>query len=255
MEINCNKCGCKIEVADGQNIARCPECQSLQPVDLAKSINKAVDVSVNVGKSIIENTYGVDIDQIVQSIKSNTGTENDEIIYSDLCKKMRVATTNNEFIELADAFFRLNNYKDSLNMCKMCIDKLSFNSPDELAFIGNYYKKINAANTSEIATKCIDVATQWKQYETDNAEFVAKYESKPFLLTLWKKYSAIIIIAGIVTLLWGFIIFGGALILEYILRGISNHIKKKDSAYIDTQNDLHRRKQIIDALIYDLRKR
>lgn len=178
-----------------------------------------------------------------------------ENIYENLCRKMNVATTNNEFLTLFDGFNELEDYRDSKEKCKQCLDKLSFTNSDELLFLGQSYKKLNVSRSNEIGEKCIIAAEQWKQYNDDYDAFYSKYSSRPKLLTLWDKYSIIIIILGIITLLNGFAFYFGAVLIEFIIRAILSAIRRSSEEYKLQSEELAKQKQLIDSVIYDLRKR
>lgn len=178
-----------------------------------------------------------------------------EVVYNDLCRKMEVARTNNEFVKLYEGFASLGNFSDARAKSKKCLDKLTFNSPKELTFLANSYSKIDLPQCAELGKKCAEVATEWQHYEDDYERFNSVYTSRPYLLKLWDRFSTFIIIIGVVTLLWGFIVYFGAVLLEFIFRGILTAIKRDKPEYKEKFEQLSIRKQNVDAHLYTLRRR
>ncbi|MGN0468529.1 MAG: hypothetical protein ACI4GY_07390 [Acutalibacteraceae bacterium] len=184
---------------------------------------------------------------------SKYDADNLEYAYIDLCKKMNTAQTNHELITIADGFKKLGDYRDCYLKRKQCLDRLAFNNPNELMVLGNCYKELPMCG--RVGDRCIEAAKEWNQYETDYKEFFSAYDSKPMLLKLWDKFSTLIIIVGIVTLLWGFIIYFGAVLIEFIVRSIVTAIKRASGKYKEESKALMVRKQEIDAKLAELRNR
>lgn len=178
-----------------------------------------------------------------------------ELLYNNLCQKLNLATTNNEILSLFDGFNELGSYKDSVEKRKQCLDKLTFSNAKELLFLGRSYKELGLSSCDEIADQCISTANEWEKYENDYNIFFSEYDSKPQLLKLWKRFSAVIIIVGLVTLLWGFIIYFGAVLLEFIIRAIVTKIKRSSDKFRQESQQLAKRKQALDSKLYELRKR
>lgn len=189
----------------------------------------------------------------VTDVVSGYNDEHTEYAYIDLCRKMDTAQTNNDLAAVADGFKKLGNYKDCFLKRKQCLDRLTFSHPDELMFLGKSYQEIPMC--VQLGDRCVDAAREWSQYEEDYKKFYTEYDSKPLLLKLWSKYSTLIIIAGIVTLLWGFIIYFGAVLIEFLVRSVVTAIKRGSSQYKEASRALMTRKQAIDGKLADLRNR
>ena len=175
--------------------------------------------------------------------------------YNALCRQLSCAATNNDFITLSDGFKSLGIYKDSVLKRKQCLDSLTFNTAEELLYLGRCYQELNLSDCKTLAEKCIETANQWQEYNKTYKAFYSKYDSKPILKTLWDKFSTIIIIAGIVTLLWGFIIYGGALLLEWIIRSIVTKVKRNSDEFKTQSKNISMQKQLLDRELQTLRNR
>ncbi len=217
-------------------------------IDLSNIENKAIKTSKEIGKDILEYQYGVNIDSVIEHSDTNI-----EMAYADLSEKLTRAKTNNDFITVFEGFLSLGKYKDSEEKCKSCLDKLSFSNPDELFYISRGYKKLELTDCIELGNKCDSVASQWQNYEKEYAEFYERYDSRPKLLKLWDKYSTIIIIIGIVTLLNGFVFYFGAVLLEFIFRSLHTARQRKSKEYKETLASLTAKKQEIDNVLLKLR--
>lgn len=183
----------------------------------------------------------------------NEVCDNDyEIQYIKLCQKQDADKTNNDFINTFEHFLALDNYKDSLFRSKQCLDKLTVTDADELMFLGQSYTKVDLIKCKETGEKLISVAKEWKSVEVQEEIFNNKYSSRPKLLKLWDKFSTLIIIAGFVTLLWGFIIYFGAVILEKLFRLIYCSIKKSSDEYKTESAQLKQQKARINDLLSEI---
>ena len=180
---------------------------------------------------------------------------NQELAYIDLKNKLPYASSNNSYLKLYDGFKALGGYRDSNELCIQILNKLTFSNADELMYLGKKYLDFNLFNSVDIGERCISLPQQWKSYENDYAQFCSKYGVKPKLWKLWERFSTIIIIAGIVTLLWAFIIYFGALLVEFIFRIIYTGIGRLTKNYKQNYQELTSRKQKIDAEIYKLQVR
>lgn len=218
------------------------------------NLENVLEKAKTIGKDVLNMQYGVDVDEIKQQYIDNSG--NLELAYSDLCSKMNKARTNAEFIECYEGFSALHSYSDSWKKAKECLDKLSFNDPKELRFLGVSYLSIGGVPyLDDLGNECIRASIKWQEYEDDYAEFYEKYNSRPKLLKLWDRFSTLIIIIGIVTLLNGFVFYFGAVLLEFIFRGIYTAVKRKSDEYKETLENLTERKQEVDKALSELRNR
>lgn len=175
--------------------------------------------------------------------------------YNVLCKQLGCAATNNDYITLYDGFKSLGPYKDSVLKRKQCLDNLTFNTAEELLYLGRCYQELNLSDCEMLAKRCLETANQWQEYNNNYKTFYSKYDSKPVLKTLWEKYSTLIIVVGFVTLLWGFIIYGGALLIEWIIRSIVTKAKRNSDEFETQSKNISMQKQLLDRELQTLRNR
>lgn len=222
--------------------------------------NKYYNREIKNNKLLVDNTNDNIIDNSIKVTDHNepviNNCENDYQTqqYNRLCQDYNFAKNNNEILSVLDGFKRLNGFSNSEEMCKKCLDKLTFSNPDELAFLGKEYNNILIDSCNQISEKCISTASIWQSYNQDYGAFISNYNYKPHLLKLWTKYPALVIIVGIITLFWGFIFYFGAVLLEFIVRYIWVKSKKSKDDYNNKEKELNERNKEIQSLLVDLRK-
>lgn len=212
-----------------------------------------IDLEVN---NIYKNVaFEMKMEERQDSCNSSSEISEKEGFYNSLCHRLSVATKNNEFLSLYDEFKKLGDFKDSTEKCKRCLDKMSFSNASELSFLGEEYSKLPLPKANDIGRQCEEVAAEWKEFGEKQNLFKSKYTTRPYLLKLWDRFSVLIIIIGLVTLLNGFLVYFGAVALEYIFRLIFVKIKKSKSEFRKEKDDLNYKKQLLDLHISQLRKR
>lgn len=131
-----------------------------------------------------------------------------------------------------------------------------FTTPSALRDLGNDYISLSAddeyfSSAEKMGNRCLEVADEWELYEKKLNERKDYLSTMPNLLLL----APIMIPVGILTLLWGFIIWLPLCFVEWLIQ-LCIRAKKKSSAEFKMKNQqILDNKRILDSHIELLRSR
>ena len=136
-----------------------------------------------------------------------------------------------------------------------CLNEVTFSNSDELKELGEHYKKIENDTENEMADKCFSVSNEWALYNKEYGDFSSKYSYFPVSLGVFFTFGIVVVIVGLITLLWGFIICAGIVLIEFIIRLFVVSVRKKSSAYKKAKKEFEKRKFELDKRIDELKNR
>lgn len=131
------------------------------------------------------------------------------------------------------------------------LGRIEFTNCEDLKNLGQQYVSLDLDEAHALGEKCIEIADEWEKYNEKQKECDKYLSTFPALLAL----APIMIPIGIVTLLWGFIIWLPLCLLEWIIRIIVMGKRKKSNEYFLKQQKLLEIKNQLDRKIELLRKR
>ncbi len=172
--------------------------------------------------------------------------------YNSLCNELKGCSTNAHLYTLCKEFLSLPTVEGSAQKAAECLKKVKFSEPEELSELGEYYKKFGDAETAE---RCQRVSDEWQQYNKDYNNFSDKYTYFPMSLALFITFGVVVVIVGLITLLWGFVICAGIVLVEFLIRLVVVSIMKGKPTYKNKKQALERRKSELDSHIEALKSR
>ena len=175
--------------------------------------------------------------------------------YRELCKSISSSNTNANWYSLSDEFLKLSSVQGSKQKAIECLNEVTFSNSDELKELGEHYKKIENDTENEMADKCFSVSNEWALYDKEYGDFSSKYSYFPVSLGVFFTFGIVVVIVGLITLLWGFIICAGIVLIEFIIRLFVVSARKKSSAYKKAKKEFEKRKLELDKRIDELKNR
>lgn len=149
--------------------------------------------------------------------------------YKNLKQNKFYAKTNEDWLELYNKFSLMKSIENAQIDAYECLNNLTFNNCEELENIAKHYKDLDYAPSQKMCERCLNAVNQWSVYNKKAAYY--DIDIYPFSLELIFDYGGVFVFIGLITLLWGFIIGAGIVLLEFIVRLFVVGAKKNSKNY------------------------